>query len=173
MQVSQLNNADKLTIANELRKHANGCRVFMCIGTENVTADSLGPKVGKLINEQMSTPIFVYGLDTMNITAQNLIECYKFIKSMHQNEKIVVIDAGVGEDNQIGQVQIIEHGIVPGAATNKNLPMVGDTSIVGIVANKDLKDFYSSSQSKEDLVNRLASFICDTIILASTEYNYN
>ncbi len=163
---SVLKNSDKVEFAKAIKQKAQQCNVFMCIGTQKVIADSLGPRVGQILNENMKTPLFVYGLDSLNITAENLVDSYNFIKQMHPDEQIMVIDAGVGEDEQVGEVQLVNNGIAPGAATDKNLPMVGDISIVGIVAEKTLNDFYVTSEDKACLVNKLANFIADSILLS-------
>lgn len=156
----------ELSLAHELKQHVKN-PVFMCIGTEKVFADSLGPKVGSLLNENMKKPCFVYGLCNQNITAENLVYCHDFIRKMHPNREIVVVDAAVGTHEQIGKIQISNGGIVPGAATNKNLPTVGDVSIVGIVADKGMADFYTLNSSKERLVNQVAQFIAKSILIAA------
>ena len=154
------------SLAMEIRKRVSS-PVFVCIGTDKVYSDSLGPKVGSLLNNQMVKPAFVYGLQNSNITAENLVYCIDFIKQMHPDCQTVVVDAAVGSPEQIGKVQISNGGIVPGAATNKNLPTVGDVSIVGIVADKGMADFYTTNSAKERLVNRVAQFIVKSIILAN------
>ena len=140
--------------------------VFLCIGTDKVFADSLGPKVGTLLNNAMQTPLFVYGMHGQNITAQNLDYAHRFVKQLHPNNQIVVVDAAVGENSQLGHVQISNGGIFPGAATNKNLPRVGDLSIIGIVAEKGMADFYTTSQQKNQLVAQVAQCIAGAILLA-------
>ena len=143
--------------------------VYMCIGTDKVFSDSLGPRVGSLLNEQMATPDFVYGMVAANITAENLAACHDLIRRLHPDSQIIVIDAAVGTEDQIGSVQISDGGITPGAATNKNLPQVGDLGIVGIVAERGMADFYTPSSSKEKLVNRVATFIADAIVAAQKQ----
>ncbi len=157
-------NAEQV-LADELKQNVKN-PVYMCIGTDKVFSDSLGPKVGSLLNENMSKPCFVYGLCKQNITAENLVYCYDFIRQMHPSSQIVVIDAAVGVREQIGKIQISHGGIVPGAATNKNLPTVGDISIVGIVADKGMSDFYTLNSTKERLVNQVAQFIAKSILRA-------
>lgn len=141
--------------------------IFLCLGTEKVFSDSLGPRVGSLLNEQMEKPCFIYGLCNQNITAENLVYCHNFIRKMHPNSQIIVVDAAVGASEQIGKIQISDGGIVPGAATNKNLPTIGDISIVGIVADKGMADFYTLNSSKEKLVNSVAKFIANSIMRAN------
>lgn len=157
---------DAQKFATELAARLNKTPVFMCIGTEKVFSDSLGPRVGTLLNKQMSSPAFVYGLCGQNITAENLLYCYNFIKTLHSDVQIVVIDAAVGSAEQIGNVQICDGGIFPGAATNKNLPAVGDIGIVGIVAERGMGDFYTLNSEKDRLVSRVAKFIADAVSAA-------
>lgn len=141
--------------------------VVVCIGTEKVVTDSLGPRVGSLLNENLDAPLFVYGLQGANITAQNLPIAISWIKRLHPSSRLLVIDAAVGEANQVGKVQLVVGDIAPGAATNKQLDRIGDISIVGIVADKNMADFYDNSVEQSILVERLSQFIATVIIMAS------
>lgn len=152
----------------ELRNRIKKSPVFMCIGTEKVFSDSLGPRVGTILNGKMNTPAFIYGMCEQNITAENLLYCYNFIKALHPECQIVVIDAAVGSAEQIGKIQISDGGIYPGAATNKNLPSVGDLGIVGIVAERGMNDFYTLNSEKDKFVARVAQFIADGITKSRT-----
>ena len=168
VEVSIYNPQDKQRMAEALKsKTKNSQSVYMCIGTEKVFSDSLGPRVGTLLNQNMNSAAFVYGLREQNITADNLLYCYNFIKALHPESKIVIIDAAVGAPEQIGKIQISDGGITPGAATNKNLPSVGDVSIVGIVADKSMMDFYTLNSAKDRLVSQVAQFIVDAIVTAT------
>ena len=168
LEVSIYNPQDKQIMVNALKSKTQ-CNntVYMCIGTEKVFSDSLGPRVGTLLNENMIFPAFVYGLCEQNITAENLMYSYNFIKALHPESKIVVIDAAVGTSDQIGKIQLCDGGILPGAATNKNLPSVGDVGIVGIVADKGMGDFYTLNSEKDRLVGQIAEFIADAILVAT------
>ena len=168
LEASIYNPQDKQKMAEELKsKTKNSQTVYMCIGTEKVFSDSLGPRVGSLLNENMLFPAFVYGLCEQNITAENLLYSYNFIKALHPDSTIVVIDAAVGTTDQIGKIQLCDGGILPGAATNKNLPSVGDVGIIGIVAEKGMSDFYTLNSSKDRLVGQIAQFIADVILVAT------
>lgn len=168
LEVSIYNEKNKNVLSAEMKKMLSDAPVYMCIGTEKVFSDSLGPRVGTLLNERMTKPVFVYGMNDRNITAENLLNSYNFIKAMHPDSQIVVIDAGVGATEQLGSVQLSLGGIVPGAATNKNLPSVGDVGIVGIVAERGMGDFYTLNSSKDKLVSAVARFIADAIISSDT-----
>ena len=155
----------KQLLAKQLAGKLAGA-IVLCIGTEKVVADSIGPRVGSLLNENMPQPIFVYGMQGANIHAQNIAKAVEIIKQLHPNRPLLVVDAAVGENSQLGHVQISNGGIFPGAATNKNLPRVGDLSIIGIVAEKGMADFYTTSQQKNQLVAQVAQCIAGAILLA-------
>lgn len=169
LEVSIYNEQDKARLAEELRGKLKSGKapVYMCIGTEKVFSDSLGPRVGTLLNLAMYEPTFVYGLIEQNITAENLCKSYEFIKAMHPDSPVVVVDAGVGDTTQLGRVQLCDGGILPGAATNKNLPEIGDVGIVGIVAERGMGDFYTLNTTKDKLVGDVAQFIAEAILVAS------
>ena len=156
----------KAELAKDLVKQAENI-VVVCIGTENVTSDSLGPRVGSLLNENLATPLFVYGMQGANIDAKNLKTALDVIKRLHPDTPLLVVDAAVGEQWQVGKVQLTKGDIAPGAATNKQLDRVGDISIVGIVGNKNMIDFYDNSVEKNILVENLSQFIATVIIMAT------
>ena len=167
LEVSIYNPQDKERMVNALKSKTKNAPVYMCIGTEKVFSDSLGPRVGTLLNENMNCPYFVYGLHEQNITAENLMYSYNFIKALHPDSPIIVVDAAVGSAEQIGKIQLSDGGILPGAATNKNLPAVGDVGIVGIVAEKGMSDFYTLNSEKDRLVGKVAQFIAEAILIAT------
>ncbi len=163
MIITNINN--QVSRKNIMQALADGNKkVYMCIGTEKVFADSLGPRVGSLLNGNMQLPLVVYGMCGSNITAENLLYSVEFIRKMHPSETLVVIDAAVGARQQLGEVQVARGGIIPGAATNKNLPEVGDISIIGIVAERGMADFYTSNSEKDAFVNRVAEYIANMIL---------
>lgn len=167
LEVSIYNSDDKKRMVDAIKSRTRSQPVYMCIGTEKVFSDSLGPRVGTLLNENMLFPSFVYGLHEQNITAENLMYSYNFIKALHPDSPVVVIDAAVGSSDQIGKVQVSDGGILPGAATNKNLPSIGDVSIIGIVAEKGMSDFYTLNSEKDRLVGKVAEFIAEAILIAT------
>ena len=67
--------------------------------------------------------------------------------------------------SEVGTIQIYNHGLYPGSATNKNLPCVGDLSIVGVVNQKmcafDLSMLYTA---KFKMINDMARKISNAIL---------
>lgn len=144
--------------------------VYMCIGTSAVASDSLGPLVGSLLQRDMSKPLFVYGFSASNITALNLCAAYELIKLLHPDKKVLVIDAAVGEENERGKIIFNNFPLLPGAATKKHLCAVGDYSLMGVVAQRNLHDFYDTAADKKILVSQMAQVIATAIHLSANDH---
>ena len=48
----------------------------------------------------------------------------------------MAIDAALGKSDDVGLIKVHNGGIKPGLGVNKDLPMVGDVSIIGVLAEK-------------------------------------
>lgn len=93
--------------------------------------------------------------------------CHKFIKQLHPDSTLVVVDAGVGDSSQVGCIQLTDGNIIPGAATEKKLVAVGDVSLIGIVSERNMADFYCESADKNRLVFKTAQKIAEIILADS------
>jgi putative sporulation protein YyaC len=101
--------------------------IFVCIGTDRCTGDSLGPYTGMLLE---SMGYEVYGTIDNPVDATNILH---IIDSLPNDKTIVAIDASLGKDYEVGNIGIRSDSISPGARVGKSLPSVGDISIVGVV----------------------------------------
>ena len=119
-----------------LRVYNSNKPVIICIGSDLAIGDSLGPLLGTLLQEKLQGKVYIYGTLSMPITAKEVNVTSKIVKLLHPSSKILVVDAGVGDKNDIGLIKIGDYGIKPGLGVNKNLPTIGDASIIGIVAEK-------------------------------------
>lgn len=107
--------------------------VFLCIGTDRVTGDCLGPFVGQKLSSYSGTVFSVYGTLFQPVHALNLTDIYQHIQTHHPNALIIAIDASLGEKKHLGYVTIANGALHPGAAIHKQLPSVGHIHITGIV----------------------------------------
>lgn len=138
--------------------------VILCVGSEKVGGDTLGPLVGSKLLNKIKGNVIVYGLMEGNITAKNLCFATNLIKTLHSDRLLMVVDAALGRESEIGTIQVYPHGLYPGSATNKNLPCVGDLSIVGVVNKKicafELSMLYTAKQA---MVSKMSEIISDCI----------
>ena len=135
---------------------------IICIGTDRVTGDSLGPFVGHFL-EQKDLPekISIWGNLSKPVHALNLIETMEEIHKKCVNPFCIVIDACLGCPKHIGQVTLCCAPLKPGEGVLKKLPHVGDMSITGIVNRSSKQSFYLLQNTRLHLVVQLASFIAN------------
>jgi len=107
--------------------------VFLCIGTDRSTGDSLGPLVGEKLKFLSREHVSVYGNLQYPVHAKNLTETLDKINSTHNNPYIIGIDACLGSLHNVGKVFVESKPLTPGAAMNKDLPKIGNLSITGVV----------------------------------------
>lgn len=139
--------------------------VIVCIGSDIVVGDSLGPYVGTKLNKLIGEKSFIYGTLDNPITAKEIPIVSQTIKTLHPRSKIIVIDAAVGNKEDVGQVKIYDQGIKPGLGVNKNLPLIGDVSIIGIVSDK-LGDKNALTSVRMWLIEKLATDIINGVSTA-------
>lgn len=133
--------------------------VILCIGTDKVTGDALGPLVGELLVHEHNVKTFVYGTLSRPINAINLVAAHNFIKRNHPNSKIVAIDASLGKPEDQGIINIFKGGLKPGAALSKPLPQIGDYSITANVNEWGRENIVMLAKSKFGTVHELAQNI--------------
>lgn len=118
-------------LLEETRK-SNQEIVLLCIGTDRVTGDSLGPLVGHLLRSS-SNNFNIYGTLENPVHAVNLTETLDTIYQLYEHPYIIAIDASLGTKEHIGYVTLKQGALKPGQGISKELPEIGDISITGIV----------------------------------------
>jgi putative sporulation protein YyaC len=104
--------------------------LFTCIGTDRATGDCLGPLVGTNLKRLGYT---VLGTLEEPLHALNMIQELKKVSTLYNPDLVLAIDAGLGKLKEIGAITLANSPLMPGAAVHKDLPTVGDISIIGIV----------------------------------------
>ena len=136
--------------------------LFICIGSDLVLGDSLGPLVGTFLKDK-NVHSYIYGTLGFPITSKEVEYARTYLKQMHPNSIAIAIDAAVGNDEDVGIVRVINKGLKPGLGVDKNLGIVGDISIVGIVAAKSVKNYNLFNLTRLNLVYKMAKKIADGI----------
>lgn len=107
--------------------------VFLCIGSDRITGDSLGPLIGHRLAPFRQPGFHVYGTLDDPVHALNLTDRLTVIRKRHPGALIVAVDASLGSRRHQGYITVGRGPIRPGAGAGKNLPEVGDIFITGIV----------------------------------------
>ncbi len=132
--------------------------VVVCVGSDLVLGDCLGPIVGSSL-KQLGARCFVYGTLNAPITAKEINYLNSYFKGVHQNSFVIAIDAAVGLKDEIGLISIVDGGLKPGLGVNKKLPTVGDVGIMGIVAEKSAQNKQLYNATRLNLVYKMAKIV--------------
>ena len=139
--------------------------VFLCIGTDRVTGDCLGPYVGHRLSSFCFPGIYVYGTLVQPVHALNLCDTRKEILSRHPDSLIIAVDASLGQKKHLGYVTIGNGALYPGAGVQKNLPPVGHIHITGIVNTAGMLEQLTLQTTRLSTVISIAEQISNGILL--------
>jgi putative sporulation protein YyaC len=140
--------------------------VIVCIGTDRSTGDSLGPLVGSNLKKINTPRLHVYGTLPDPVHALNLNDTLTSIMNQHKNPFIVAIDACLGQLSSVGNIQVGDGPVKPGAGVNKDLPPVGDIHITGIVNVGGFMEYFVLQNTRLSLVVSLAEIIANSIYIS-------
>ena len=115
------------------QRHYQQPLVFLCIGSDRATGDSLGPIIGYKLKQRHLSSVYVYGTLEQPVHAKNLSAVIREIHDTFDQPFIIAIDASLGKSSHIGYFTLGEGSLRPGAGVGKDLPQVGNLHITGIV----------------------------------------
>ncbi len=137
--------------------------VFVCIGTDRSTGDSLGPLIGyKMCNLEYRN-IYVHGSLDDPVHAKNIDKVMEHIQNFYDKPFVIAIDACLGKMDHVGYITIGEGSIKPGSGVKKDLAPVGDMYITGIVNFGGFMDYLILQNTRLNLVMKMADTISMSI----------
>ena len=145
--------------------------VFLCIGTDLVTGDSLGPLVGTWLHCSSAFPYTVYGTLSQPVHAMNLRETMSKVSFSHPDSPVIALDACLGRKKQLPYITIAPGALSPGAGVNKCLGTVGDISITGIINLSGEYAHMILQTTRPSAVMAMAECITKGILLACSGYS--
>lgn len=159
---------NKYELIDRLKGTIDEDTLIICIGTPNIFFDKTAPIVGTLLTKKYNIKN-VLGTYDDPVHALNLEERIKNIK--HNN--ILAIDSCVAADNKkVGDILFGKNiPVMPGAYKNKNLPHVGNNSILAItIREEDTVNNYKKygSVKEENIIRNMAIEIAFAINKALT-----
>lgn len=137
--------------------------VILCIGTDRLIGDSLGPLVGTLLKKS-SADLTVYGTLRSTVHAQNLADITAQIKKKHPGNPVIAVDASFGPYYRVGSVTVRPGALQPGAGVSKKLPCAGDISITGIIAAEGSHPYLSLQTTRLSLIMNMAEYISGCVL---------
>ena len=139
--------------------------MFLCIGTDRSTGDSLGPLVGHKLRARKLRRAAVIGTLDRPVHAMNLDLYSRYIRLNYPDYVVVAIDASVGSSDHVGYATLGRGALKPGLGVSKELEAVGDISITGIVGGCGNYDPVMLQSVWLSMVMQMADCICESIFL--------
>lgn len=140
--------------------------VFLCIGSDRVAGDSLGPIIGTRLSSLLPDYFFIYGTLEHPVHALNLSETLHSIYENHPDRLVIAIDASLGTKKHQGYITVSHGSLSPGAGVNKTLEAAGDISITGIVNINNRFSHLTLQSTRLSIVMMLAECIAKGICLS-------
>lgn len=138
--------------------------VILCVGSDLVIGDALGPITGTLIKSKTEgLPCYVYGSLASPVTAKEIKYVNTFLRRTHPGKKIIAIDAAVGEEGDIGLIKISDTSLRPGSGANKKLGKVGDISVMGVIAEKSLFNYSILNSTRLNVIYTMSQIISEAV----------
>ncbi|MBO7187631.1 MAG: spore protease YyaC [Clostridia bacterium] len=140
----------------------NNLPIIVCIGSDLVLGDSLGPLVGTFL-KQKGVGAYIYGTLNAPITAKEIDNIKIYLKKVHPNSAVIAVDAAVGGESDVGIIKINPFGLKPGLGVDKDLSIIGDISIVGVVASRSIRNENLFNLTRLNFVYKMAGVIAGGI----------
>lgn len=136
--------------------------LFMCLGTDKITGDSLGCRVGSSLE---SLGYKVIGTLNEPLHASNIVTRVKQINKK-DFDLLIAIDSSLGSAENVGNVYLLDQPLRPGAAVMKSLPKIGDYSMIGVVG---ASSFWEGYNTLRDIQKSFILEIVDSIVYVIKE----
>lgn len=143
--------------------------VFLCIGSDRATGDSLGPLVGQRLSDALNRTTkktAVYGTLYQTVHAGNLADTLTKIQNRFSDPYIIAIDASLGIAEHVGYVTLGNGSLRPGIGVSQALPSAGDIHITGIVNYTTQNNHLTLQTTNLRTVMELSGFIAEGILRA-------
>jgi putative sporulation protein YyaC len=124
--------------------------MFVCVGTDRSTGDSLGPMIGTILKEKGYN---VVGTLAEPVNAVNLEET---LRSLPKNKIVIGVDASLGRPESVGKLFYKSGPLKPGAGVNKKLPEVGDYHLYGVVNVGGFMEYFVLQNTRLKLIMDMA-----------------
>lgn len=139
--------------------------IIVCVGTDRSTGDALGPLVGSRLADRRIIQECTQVIGTLEnpVHAGNLSEVIEGI-GQEQPCRILAVDACLGKLESVGYITVAEGPLRPGTGVNKDLPVVGNAHVTGIVNVGGFMEYLVLQNTRLALVMRMADAIAGGII---------
>jgi len=152
--------------------------LFLCIGSDRITGDSLGPLLGYKLEQHLQTPRLndpphyqVLGTLSCPVHALNLKQTIHSLRQSAIPYLTIAIDASVGPSESLGCITLSNRSLTPGEGVNHTLPKVGQISITGIVSDENCTLPFHLQNIRLSFIMQMADCIYNGLLTFLYSYN--
>ena len=109
--------------------------IFLCVGTDLIMGDSVGPIIGTKLKKIENEYIKVFGTLSNTLNFNNARDEINKIYLNYSNPYIITIDAALSNFNEVGDIVIDKGFIKIGKALEKSICFYSNTNIKCVVGN--------------------------------------
>lgn len=144
--------------------------VFLCLGTDKIVGDCLAPIVAEKLRKN-DLPCYIYGGLCAPITAKNCEFAFEFVRSVHSDSKVVLIDSmATREQARLGEIVVSQEyfGAINSLNIKPDLCIYGVTSLL---KNKllDCARMYLVEQISDSITEAILDFYNEQIKLKNKQ----
>ena len=155
-------------LEKEKFKYVN--KVFLCIGTTECIGDSIGPRVGEILNQNIGNKNnIIIGNLNENLNYSNINKKINTIYKKIDNPYIIVIDSALSNKEYIGNVIINRDEMVIGNSLKYGKIIKGNLFINGIVGehkNNKSENYKTLNTINKVVIEKIVNEISNQIINA-------
>lgn len=129
-----------------------GIPVILCIGSDKIAGDSVGPIVGDILKNKLNARCFVYGETGKSVNGKNVKEFLNLIEIAHPDSPVIAVDACLSEGIARGNIHIVSGGVNPKRAVTGVKNPTGDVGVLAVV-----------EKPSQDALNALMSVSWDNV----------
>jgi len=136
--------------------------VIVCVGTDKISGDSLGPMVGSILRSR-HVPCPVFGVEGCTVNGVNLDRYRDFLARYYPGVPVVAVDAALGDASEVGQIRYRLGGVFAGGALGRRCAGLGNLAVLGVVGPKGEDALSTLLEVPLSAVERLAYRIADKL----------
>lgn len=138
--------------------------VILCVGTNKLIGDSVGPIVGQKLTRLLKDKqnVWIYGNTKQNLNLKNAKQVLRQIQITHKQAFVITIDAALGPKEMIEDTWIGSGIVKIGEALDKQIQYFSNITIKGIVGeyqNNLKRDYQTLNKVNRNSIHRLSNQI--------------
>ena len=140
--------------------------IFICVGSNKITGDSLGPIVGAKLKQKLGTNIAIIGTTETPVNYENIKEINDNIKIKYLNPCVICVDSAMGKNADIGKIIVNWGGITLGKAVNNGIYLESHINIKGVVGKDEeeiLTNFRELTLVNKKVIEKMSNEVTEGI----------